>query len=293
VEIIQREQWGAAFEDGYGTSTLPAAEVYLHHSVTVAPDLQPPFDDDDQAVRTLERIGEQRFGRGISYTFALTPTGRVYEGHSVEREGAHTAGRNDLARAICWVGNYDVAKPTPELIASTSWLLVHGWLSGWWRDPQLTGGHRQAPGAATACPGRHGMDAIGAVNAAAAKLADTFRGLPAAPPPPAPAKPEPLPELPAWNLPGGHYFGAEAGPVASHGGHHPGERPAVAAIQARFVAAGCVPGVTWGTDRARRWCDGRWGPPTTEACRRWFARTRPGQPYVTRIYRDDYAHLSR
>jgi hypothetical protein len=295
MEIITREQWGAAFEDGYGTSTLPASEVWLHHSVTVAPDLVAPFDDEDQAMRTLERIGEQRFGRGISYTFAVMPTGRVFEGHSVEREGAHTKGRNDLARAVVLVGNYDVDKPTPEMVESVAQLLVDGKARGWWKAAKLNGGHKQAPGAATACPGRHGMAVVDAINARAAKLT--------AGPVPEPAAPSgaPLPDLPEWGLPGGHYYGDRWGPVASHGGFYESERDNVRAIQARFVAAGCVPGIVWGTDRADRWCDGVWGDPkrktepnpTTEACRRWFARNRPGQPFTTRIYRDDYAVMAR
>ncbi len=168
MQIITREQWGAVHEDGYGTSTLPAGEVWLHHSVTIAPDLVAPFDDEHAAMRTLERIGEQRFGRGISYTFAVMPTGRVYEGHSVEREGAHTAGRNDRARAIVWVGNYDVTRPTIHQIAATAQLLREGAARGWWRRAALNGGHQQAPGASTACPGRHGMAAIDHVNRLAA-----------------------------------------------------------------------------------------------------------------------------
>lgn len=292
MQIISREEWGAAYEDGYGTSTLPAHEVWLHHSVTLAPDLVPPFDDELAAMRTLERIGEQRFGRGISYTFAVMPTGRVYEGHSVEREGAHTAGRNDVARAIVLVGNYDVDRPTPEMVTATAGLLVHGHRAGWWTAARLNGGHRQAPGASTACPGRFGMAIVDDVNAKAAQIDDQLA--PTAPAAPAPAGPPPkLPKLPAWSLPGGHYYGHIAGPAASHGGYYERERPAVAALQARFVAAGCVPGVRWGSDRATRWCDGRWENPTTEACRRWYARYRPSQPYTTRIYRDDYAAIDR
>ncbi|MFP5371517.1 MAG: peptidoglycan recognition family protein [Actinomycetes bacterium] len=285
MEIVQRETWGAAHEDGFGSAPVPAGEVWLHHSVTIAPDLVPPFDDEDQAVRLLERIGEQRFGRGISYTFAVMPSGRVYEGHSPDRQGAHLAKRNSVARAIVLVGNYDVDEPTAEQVASTAQLLVDGQAAGWWKAARLNGGHRDAPGAATVCPGRHGAAVLDAINDAAAKLK-------AGPvPAPAPPAPDPLPPLPAWPMPGGHYFGHIAGPRASHGGYFEHERPAVTAIQARFVAAGCVPGVAWGTDRARRWCDGRWENPTTEACRRWFARARPGQPFTTRIYRDDYAAL--
>lgn len=170
MQIISRAQWGARYADGYGSSTLPAAEVWLHHSVTTAPDLVPPFDDDDAAVRLLERIGQQRFGRGISYTFAVTPVGRVYEGHSVEREGAHTAGRNDRARAIVLVGDYTHERVTDAQIESVAELLVHGWRSGWWQRPRLNGGHRDVPGASTACPGAMAAAAVRIINARAAAL---------------------------------------------------------------------------------------------------------------------------
>lgn len=170
MNIIHRSAWGARYPDGGGPAPLPAREVYLHHSVTIAPDLLPPFDDDDAAVRTLETIGQQRFKQGISYTFPITPVGRVYQGHSVNRLGAHTGGRNSIARAICFVGNYDVAKPTPQMIEAAAQLLVHGYRSGWWTAPRITGGHQQAPGASTACPGRHAMAAIPVINARAAAI---------------------------------------------------------------------------------------------------------------------------
>jgi hypothetical protein len=91
--------------------------VWLHHSVTIAPDLvwvdadgDGVEDDEERAMRTLEDIGEARFGEGISYTLAVMPSGRVYEGHGVDRQGAHT-GRNDIARAIVLVGDCSTRPP--------------------------------------------------------------------------------------------------------------------------------------------------------------------------------------
>ena len=55
--------------------------------IGIAPDLLPPFTDDYAAVRTLEDIGESRFGRGISYHFPITPAGLVFEGVSIDRDG--------------------------------------------------------------------------------------------------------------------------------------------------------------------------------------------------------------
>lgn len=165
MQIISRRDWGARHAAAWRNldAPLPARELYLHHSVTVAPDLLPPFDDDDAAVRTLERIGQQRFGWGISYTFVVTPAGRVYEGHRLDGVGAHTAKRNSIARAICLVGNYDTARPSEQMLNATADLVAHGHRQGWW-PAQLTGGHRDAPGASTACPGRQAYSLVPVIN---------------------------------------------------------------------------------------------------------------------------------
>lgn len=183
LTIVPRAAWGAQHERGSGPAPLPASEVWLHHSVTLAPDLvltdrdgDGVDDDEEAAMRTLERIGEQRFGRGISYTFAVMPTGRVYEGHGVDRVGAHTARRNSIARAVVLVGNYDTAAVPAAAVNAVAELLVHGKRAGWWKAARLNGGHQQAPGASTACPGRHGMTAVSRINARAAELEATPTG---------------------------------------------------------------------------------------------------------------------
>jgi hypothetical protein len=160
--IIPRGEWGAQHENGSGAAPLPAREVWLHHSVTIAPDLVPPFTDDAAAIRTLERIGEDRFGRGISYTWLITPAGLIFEGHGVDRVGSHTGGRNSIARAICFVGNYEENHPTENQIASAAWLLRHARDRGWIMVARLNGGHRDLK--QTACPGQHAYADIPAIN---------------------------------------------------------------------------------------------------------------------------------
>jgi len=173
MEIIPRSEWGAIHPRGFKEAPLPASEVWLHHSVTIAPDLIPPFDDDYAAVRTLERIGQQRFNGGISYTFAVTPVGLVFEGHGIDRQGAHTGGRNSIARAICLIGDYSTKAPTTAMKKAVAELLVHGFKQKWWKAPKLNGGHRDAPGASTACPGNAAHKVIGEINTLAADLAKT------------------------------------------------------------------------------------------------------------------------
>lgn len=164
--IITRAEWGARHDNGSGYRPLPATQVWLHHSVTTAPDLTPPFDDDYAAIRALEQVGEDRFGRGISYTWPITPAGLVFEGHSVDRVGSHTANRNTVACAICFVGNYDAATPTAAQLRSAAWLLQRAHRAGWIDAPRLDGGHRDLK--ATACPGLHAYAAIPEINRLAA-----------------------------------------------------------------------------------------------------------------------------
>ncbi|AOS63422.1 peptidoglycan recognition protein family protein [Actinoalloteichus hymeniacidonis] len=160
MEITSRAAWGARYPDGFRSAPLPAQEVYLHHSVTTG--------SGAGAVRTLEDIGQQRFGGGISYTFVIDSTGTIYQGHSVGRQGAHTGGRNDISRAICLIGNYETQQMTDAQIRAVAWLLREGHAKGWWRSNQLTGGHRDAPGASTACPGANAQSRIGEINRLAA-----------------------------------------------------------------------------------------------------------------------------
>lgn len=166
MRIIPRAEWGARYPNGGGSAPLPARECWLHHSVTIAPDLVPPFDDDYAAVRALEEIGQQRFGQGISYTWLVTPAGLVFEGHSPDRLGAHTAGRNSIARAICLVGNYDTVAPTTAQLRAVAWLLQQAHTAGWLDERRLDGGHRDLK--ATACPGAHAYAAISGINRLAA-----------------------------------------------------------------------------------------------------------------------------
>lgn len=180
--IAPRAEWGAKYANGQAAAPLPASETWLHHSGTIAPDLLPPFDDDYAAVRTLERIGQQRFGAGISYTFVITPAGLIFEGHSIGRRGTHTGGRNSIARAICFVGNYETSRPTEAQIESAAWLLAHGFLAGWWKASKLTGGHRDVR--STSCPGRHAYAAMPRIDARAAQIVNAVVGAQPAPPPP-------------------------------------------------------------------------------------------------------------
>jgi hypothetical protein len=166
MEIISRARWGARRPNGFGPRRLPATEAWEHHSVTLAPDLVPPFDDDYAAIRALEEIGHARFGAGISYTRLFTPAGLIFEGHGIDRIGSHTGGHNTAAVGYCLVGNYDTARPTDAQLRAVAWCLQHDHAHGWLAAPRLNGGHRDLK--STGCPGRYAYERIPDVNRLAA-----------------------------------------------------------------------------------------------------------------------------
>lgn len=159
MRIILRHEWGARYPDGFRDAPLPAREVWLHHTAG-------PAYNGAGIIRDLERVGQERFGGGMSYSFLITINGDIYEGHSIHRLGAHTGGRNDIARAICYVGNYETTRPSEAQLNSTAWLLREGKRRSWWREAHLTGGHRDLK--ATACPGGHAYRLIHEINRRAA-----------------------------------------------------------------------------------------------------------------------------
>lgn len=157
MKIISRSAWGARYADGAGPAPLPARDVWLHHSAG--------GQDGAAGVRALEAIGQARFGSGISYTWVIDRQGRIYQGHSVGRQGTHTYAHNDIGRAICLIGNYEVEHPTTAALDAVVWLLGHAHAKGWTSVPRLAGGHRDVR--ATACPGRHAYAAIPEINRSA------------------------------------------------------------------------------------------------------------------------------
>jgi hypothetical protein len=183
-EVIGRTAWGARYRDGFGTRTLPATSVWLHHTVTPSAGLAATLDQDAARVRQVEDVGYNRFG-GISYTFLITEAGRIFQGHSTHRIGAHTAGYNTSGIGISLIGNYENLAMSDKQRAALVWLLRH------LRDTHaltvgaVLKGHYQV--AATACPGKNVKPHIAAIDAESRKAAT-------------PPKEEPVTETPYWNI---------------------------------------------------------------------------------------------
>lgn len=193
VDYIGRKTWGAQYAAGSGDRPIPCAEAWLHHTVTLAPDLaftdlnKDSVDDDERdAMRQIERIGQSRFGAGFSYNLAIMPSGRCYVGCGVRRIGTHTGGRNTKALGIVLVGDYSKSQVPAPMRASLVEVLRDAKRLGWLKAAKLNGGHRDLKN--TGCPGDHAYALIGAVNAEAQGTAPA--------PAPAPTPPAPAPTMP-------------------------------------------------------------------------------------------------
>lgn len=116
VDILTRDQWSAQYEEVYAwrrvnrkVTTLKADTVVQHITVT-RPTGNFPAD-----VRTVEKIGYERFGSGVSYNFVVNmATGQVAVGMPLDAKGTHTVNdkdvpgfsydQNAVARAIAVLG---------------------------------------------------------------------------------------------------------------------------------------------------------------------------------------------
>lgn len=162
--IRPRSEWGAKPPKATTPFHLPAAELWLHH---LAAEWHGP-----SGMRSAQRFHQDTRGwRDIAYTFCVDDDGTVYEGTGPNVVGTHTGGRNSRAMAICAMGDFTLRRPTSAMLQAIVDLTVHGHHEGWW-GPGLTGGHRDAPGANTACPGGFLWDAIPDLNLAIAAQLD-------------------------------------------------------------------------------------------------------------------------
>ena len=158
INIISRGSWGAPPTPAAKIST-PTREVWLHHTAG--------NESGADGMRKLRSYAMNNHNEGfvdINYSFVIDPSGAIYEARGAGRDSASTVGHNQISHAICVMGNYEISTPSVAVIRSIATLLAHGAQQGWWKTPRLTGGHRDASGNSTACPGKNLYAKIPEIN---------------------------------------------------------------------------------------------------------------------------------
>ena len=188
-DVQLRKDWGARHRNGFGARSIPVT-LWLHHTVTTHLPESATVAQERAQMRVLEDIGQQRFGGGVSYNWILFPSGRLYQGIGVRRRGAHTLGHNVTGMAVALAGNYQNTPMTEAQIQTLAWFLPFAKKEGWIREARFNGGHRDAPGNSTACPG----------NRAHAQIAEVHRRVAGGSASPASSPTKPKPSTAAQNL---------------------------------------------------------------------------------------------
>lgn len=163
MNIEPRVAWGAKPPKRAPHKIAPTPRLWLHHTAGPA----------GQTLAAIQAYHQWSKGwNDIAYSFLATADGRAWEGRGALIAGGHTAGDNTTSHAICAVGDYSHGAPSPAMVETIAQLVAHGHRQGWWTTRRITGGHREAPGAATACPGDRLQALIPTINARAADILD-------------------------------------------------------------------------------------------------------------------------
>jgi N-acetylmuramoyl-L-alanine amidase len=143
--IVDRGSWGAD-TPGDLEPLAAVAQIVVHHTAT-------PWDSEPDAVLRIQRLHTGRRGwADIGYHLLVGPDGALFEGRSRAAAGAHVLGRNEHSLGVAMIGDFSVAAPTPEGLATLRECLA--WLASEYDLPvsaQTLVGHGEV--ARTACPG--------------------------------------------------------------------------------------------------------------------------------------------
>lgn len=168
MKLVPRSEWGARAPKARDAMRTPAPRTWIHHTAAAFP--RDPtwterlfFKRACAYVREIQTYHQASKGwNDIAYSFLVLGAffGRrwVFEGRGWGIVGAHTEGDNSSSHGIAVIGNCDVTKPRRGVVKAIRTLIDRGCQRGSIASPRRdhpTGGHRDAPGAATACPGRY------------------------------------------------------------------------------------------------------------------------------------------
>ena len=128
------------------------SECWIHHGARGQPTLA--------TLRSYERYHVRTLGwYALGYSWAVTAD-EIYEGRGWHRAGAHTRGRNGISHAVLLVGDWSHRDVPAEMVAMAAEVIRDGIDRGALTADVTIGGHREAPGQSTQCPGAGGMRAV-------------------------------------------------------------------------------------------------------------------------------------
>jgi hypothetical protein len=151
-EIVSASEWGAAPPLRPLAARGRLDHLVVHHTAYPTSRVARTRAAESAHMREIQRWHRDRGFFTIGYHFVVSPTGRVFRGRPVDRQGAHVRGHNVGTVGIALMGDFEREHPTAAALTSLDYVrraLVPGGAA----VPLL--GHRDHDGHATnACPGR-------------------------------------------------------------------------------------------------------------------------------------------
>lgn len=148
VEMISRQQWGAAPSKLNSSPMGRVRRITLHHTSEY-----PGMDkmSDLQVIRAIANFHRNSLGwADIGYHYLIGRDGKVYEGRPSSLQGAHTGGNNENNLGISMVGNFMHRRPSSVQMFALKRLLDMK-MKEYGLSTRNLLGHRDLK--ATACPG--------------------------------------------------------------------------------------------------------------------------------------------
>lgn len=125
--------------------------ITVHHSGVDSSAIR----SQSQAAKHLESIRQSHVRNGwadIGYHYIIDPQGRVWEGRSVWKQGAHVKDENEHNLGVMLMGNFDRQQPTADALRSLQSVLVAQMRSCRVATNRVYTHQELKP---TACPGRN------------------------------------------------------------------------------------------------------------------------------------------
>lgn len=116
-QIVRRDEWGALPQATISPDPWEPGPLVVHHSDGPSAGPNAELRQDASLVRGIDRFHYYTRGwsGGVGYSYLVTEAGRIFEGRGPNTVGAHTVGQNDHLPAVCAIGSYQDAPPSPLL----------------------------------------------------------------------------------------------------------------------------------------------------------------------------------
>ncbi|XP_028320875.1 peptidoglycan recognition protein 5 [Gouania willdenowi] len=151
VDIVSREQWGAAEPRGKTAFRGRVQRVIIHHTALESCTC---LTQCMQELVSIQRYHmNQRGFDDIGYNFLVSVDGRLFEGRGWKTVGAHSKHHNADSVGIAVMGNFNDLQPTQQTLESIKQLLQLGVSRGFLEAEFTLCGHRDVGD--TQCPGEH------------------------------------------------------------------------------------------------------------------------------------------